>query len=56
MGENSTVLPINKSTDMPLGSSALNGKKMSDSSQICDYQFLLIMVTNQSTILLSTID
>ena len=48
MGKNKTVLPLNKSTDVTLVSSALNGKKMNDSSQICDYRFLSI-ITNQST-------
>ena len=45
----SLVLPLNESTDAPLASSALNGKKLGDSSQICDYRFLAIIITNQST-------
>ena len=45
----SLVLPLNKSTDVPLASSASNGKKIGDSSQICDYRFLPIIITNQST-------
>ena len=37
MGKNNTVLPLNKSTDVPLISSASNGKKMNDF-----YRLLLI--------------
>ena len=48
---NSLVLPLNKSTNVPLASSASNGKKMGDSSQICDYRFLSIIITNQLTII-----
>ena len=41
------VLPLNKSTAVPLASSASNGKKMGKSSQICDHRFLSIIITNQ---------
>ena len=47
VGENNTFLSLNKSTDVPLASSASNEKKMNDSSQICDYRFLSIIITNQ---------
>ena len=49
--QNNTVLPLNNSTVAPLASSASNEKKRVDSSQICDYRFLLINITtnNQST-------
>ena len=36
VGENNKFLPLKKSTDVPLASSASNEKK-SDSSHICDY-------------------
>ena len=52
MGENNTFLPLDKSTDVPLASSASNekqNKKSSGSSQICDYRFLSIIIANQST-------
>ena len=49
--KNNTVLLFNKLKDVPLAIAALNGKKISDSNQICDYQFLLIITINHSTII-----
>ena len=48
MWEYNTVLPLDKYY-RSLVQLRMRKKKMSDSSQICDYRFLSIIVTNQMT-------